>query len=199
MQSKDFVAAARQLLVDDKRSVDAARAKIEDVAQSVLLADLNKAVSLWELKAKAASARLRTIEAFALATTLLLLLLEGLFIFWPTYKTMVSALQQAEDERDKAIEAKAAATLAASARIKFLEHMTHELRTPLTAIIGRAEMIQEDISTAKIQDPDLESVGPDAVKIASEARVLLSFIEKATDAAVTGSGAQALNAKKFAA
>jgi signal transduction histidine kinase len=198
-RSKAFIAAAREGLNGTSASAQMARSEMFRSADATLLADLNMAVSLWEAKAKAASHRLRTIEAAALAITLTLLALEALFIFWPTYQAMQRAVKQAEDERDSAISAKAAAALAASARIRFLEHMTHELRTPLTAIIGRSEIIVEDANSMKPNDSGAQSIEMDASKIGIEARKLLDFIEAATDDAITCSGGYALEKTRLAA
>jgi signal transduction histidine kinase len=143
---------------------------------------------MWEQAANKVAQRSRTIEAAALVATLTLLLMEAIFIFWPIHRAMTQALERAKKERDCAIQALAAADKAASARIAFLEKMTHELRTPLTAIIGRSELIQEDIAELVASNSNYKDLCSDTSKITSEANGLLKLIEEITNQAVEISG-----------
>ncbi|MGI8906819.1 MAG: MASE1 domain-containing protein [Candidatus Sumerlaeaceae bacterium] len=71
--------------------------------------------------------------------------------------------------RDSALEASRAKSL-------FLANMSHELRTPLTAVIGYAEMLQEEI-----QDVTPDRVTSDLGNIKSAATHLLSLINDILD------------------
>jgi Type IV pili methyl-accepting chemotaxis transducer N-term/His Kinase A (phospho-acceptor) domain len=187
-QSLAFIADARSALTQKGRAFEAAKMRIEATAPDELLSDLNKVVVLWEKTANEAAQRSRKIEATALVATLALLFLEAIFIFWPIHKAMEQALAQAHTERDRAISAHGAAELAAQARIAFLEKMTHELRTPLTAIIGRSEIMQEDIGDLVCSNSNYKSLSTDTSKIISEAHGLLKMIGDITNDAIEQSG-----------
>lgn len=83
-------------------------------------------------------------------------------------------------ERVLAQEALAAARDAAEAanraKSTFLANMSHELRTPLSAVIGYAEMLEEELE--ELKEPSLVS---DIRKIESNARHLLTLINDVLD------------------
>lgn len=78
-------------------------------------------------------------------------------------------------ERDLAA-AKAKAEEAALAKSQFIANMSHELRTPLSAVIGYAEMLEEDID---VVDP--AEMRADLAKITTNARHLLDMINAVLD------------------
>jgi PAS domain S-box-containing protein len=72
--------------------------------------------------------------------------------------------------------AKEGAEQAALAKSQFIANMSHELRTPLSAVIGYAEMLEEDLEAV---DPD--EVREDLGKITANARHLLDLINSVLD------------------
>jgi len=72
--------------------------------------------------------------------------------------------------------AKEGAEQAALAKSQFIANMSHELRTPLSAVIGYAEMLEEDLEAV---DPD--EVRKDLGKITANARHLLELINSVLD------------------
>ena len=72
--------------------------------------------------------------------------------------------------------AKAAAEEANRAKSEFLANMSHELRTPLSAVIGYAEMLQEEM-----EDQGQADLLPDVRKIEANARHLLGLINDVLD------------------
>ena len=92
---------------------------------------------------------------------------------WVGTHTDVTERRLAEEELLVAKEAAEAANMAKS---QFLANMSHELRTPLSAVIGYAEMIEEDLS----ERGDAALLG-DVGKIKFNARHLLSLINDVLD------------------
>ncbi len=92
---------------------------------------------------------------------------------WVGTHTDITERRRAEEELSAAKEAAEAANRAKS---QFLANMSHELRTPLSAVIGYAEMIEEDLSE-RGENAMLGDVG----KIKFNARHLLSLINDVLD------------------
>lgn len=80
-----------------------------------------------------------------------------------------------ENERTLAA-AKVRAEEAALAKSQFIANMSHELRTPLSAVIGYAEMLEEDLD-----DVPREELRADLGKITANARHLLELINAVLD------------------
>jgi PAS domain S-box-containing protein len=92
---------------------------------------------------------------------------------WVGTHTDITERRRAEEELNAAKEAAEAANRAKS---QFLANMSHELRTPLSAVIGYAEMIEEDLT----ERGDAALLG-DVGKIKFNARHLLSLINDVLD------------------
>ncbi len=92
---------------------------------------------------------------------------------WVGTHTDITERRLAEEELNAAKEAAEAANRAKS---QFLANMSHELRTPLSAVIGYAEMIEEDLG----ERGDQALLG-DVGKIKFNARHLLSLINDVLD------------------
>ncbi len=92
---------------------------------------------------------------------------------WVGTHTDITERRRAEEELTAAKEAAEGANRAKS---QFLANMSHELRTPLSAVIGYAEMIEEDLG----ERGDQALLG-DVGKIKFNARHLLSLINDVLD------------------
>jgi PAS domain S-box-containing protein len=92
---------------------------------------------------------------------------------WVGMHTDITERRRAEQELSAAKEAAEAANRAKS---QFLANMSHELRTPLSAVIGYAEMIEEELED-RGDKPLLADMG----KIKVNARHLLSLINDVLD------------------
>lgn len=89
--------------------------------------------------------------------------------------TLKTANQVLADARDRAVEASNAKSL-------FLANMSHEFRTPLNAILGYAELLEEELTDA---NTDLKE---DADRIITAGRHLLSLIDDVLDMAKIEAG-----------
>ncbi len=92
---------------------------------------------------------------------------------WVGMHTDITERRRAEQELSAA---KDAAEAANRAKSQFLANMSHELRTPLSAVIGYAEMIEEELED-RGDKPLLADMG----KIKVNARHLLSLINDVLD------------------
>jgi PAS domain S-box-containing protein len=92
---------------------------------------------------------------------------------WVGTHTDITERRQAEAEL---ITAKEAAEDANRAKSQFLANMSHELRTPLSAVIGYAEMLEEEI-----EEMGETTLLEDVRKIHGNARHLLSLINDVLD------------------
>ncbi len=82
---------------------------------------------------------------------------------------LASLLQQQSELRTLA-------ETANTAKSQFLANMSHELRTPLNGVIGYAELLQEDLEAALMNEP-----AKDAGRILAAARTLLHLINEILD------------------
>ena len=85
-------------------------------------------------------------------------------------------LEEVDQQRREAEAAKEAAEAANRAKSAFLANMSHELRTPLSAVIGYAELLEEEAEELE-QTVSLRDLG----KIKSNAKHLLGLINDVLD------------------
>ncbi len=109
---------------------------------------------------------------------------------WVGTHTDITERRQAEEEL---IEARNAAENANRAKSQFLANMSHELRTPLSAVIGYAEMIEEEI-----EDLGAPSLVEDVRKIRGNARHLLALINDVLDLSKIEAERMTVYAEEFA-
>ena len=93
-------------------------------------------VRILQDRAEAAVRQSEMILAALWATKLLVLLLEGLFIFNPVGRRIERSIEQIE-------EAEARANAASASKSNFLRLISHEIRTPLNAVTGIAEILRK--------------------------------------------------------
>ncbi|WP_165943315.1 response regulator [Roseicella aquatilis] len=117
---------------------------------------------------------------------------EGRLVGWFGTNTDITAMRAAEEDLAAARDA---AEDANRAKSQFIANMSHELRTPLSAVIGYAEMLEEDVTDlGEAGEPILE----DLRKIAANARHLLSLINDVLDLSKIEAGKMEVQAEDFA-
>jgi PAS domain S-box-containing protein len=104
--------------------------------------------------------------------------------------TDITELREAEEALAAA---KAAAEDANLAKSQFIANMSHELRTPLSAVIGYAEMLEEEAEDL----PEGEHLLGDLRKINSNARHLLSLINDVLDLSKIEAGKMEVQPEDF--
>jgi len=114
---------------------------------------------------------------------------DGRIIEWVGIHYEIGARKAAE--RDLAA-AKAKAEEAALAKSQFIANMSHELRTPLSAVIGYAEMLEEDID-----EVDPAEMRADLAKITTNARHLLDMINAVLDLSKIEAGRDGLYVERI--
>ncbi|RZI55642.1 MAG: hybrid sensor histidine kinase/response regulator, partial [Zymomonas sp.] len=98
---------------------------------------------------------------------------DGSILRWFGTNTDVTKQRALEEEF---LAAKELAENANRAKSQFIANMSHELRTPLSAVIGYAEMLEEEV-----EDLGHTHLLPDLKKIEGNARHLLSLINDVLD------------------
>ncbi|WP_061933614.1 response regulator [Aureimonas sp. AU22] len=98
---------------------------------------------------------------------------DGNVVRWFGTNTDVTKQRALEEEF---LAAKEVAENANRAKSQFIANMSHELRTPLSAVIGYAEMLEEEV-----EDLGQTHLLPDLKKIEGNARHLLSLINDVLD------------------
>jgi PAS domain S-box-containing protein len=111
-------------------------------------------------------------------------------IGWFGTNTDITELREAEEQLASA---KAAAEDANLAKSQFIANMSHELRTPLSAVIGYAEMLEEEAEELEGGDAFLG----DLRKINSNARHLLSLINDVLDLSKIEAGRMEVQPEDF--
>lgn len=141
---KDYIGFVDVVLdpeTSDAEKQDAVR-EINNFGRFRILGHLNEVVQVLEDNNAKEIDELKLIERIAFITALLLLLGEGVFIFWPTHRYIVRTIDHLAHMEDVKFQ-KQAADDANKAKSEFLANMSHELRTPLNAVIGMVQLIDE--------------------------------------------------------
>jgi len=149
-----------------------------------LLPMLDIVVNQFEAQSHSIINRLQHWQVSIFIATLLVLVIEGLVIFWPLEKELNSNFRLLLKSRERARRSQEKADQANRAKSEFLANMSHELRTPLNAINGFSELMA------------LESLGPMgndkylgySADILKSGRHLLRVIDDILDVAQIESG-----------
>lgn len=105
-----------------------------------LLNLLDKIVKEFENAAKNRVSSVEKLEMLLWITTLVLLLLEIIFIFRPMEQKIIATIRSLDAARDKAQSSEQLALDANKAKSEFLASMSHELRTPLNGLFGMIDL-----------------------------------------------------------
>jgi signal transduction histidine kinase/CheY-like chemotaxis protein len=165
--------ALQTLYFDEDKGLDAAVGRFLEIAGTVydsefgsLVADspasiylinfgsqalgpmLASAVEEYQKLGRAVFFRIENLEQMIWVATLILLMLELLFVFKPMegrIRDIISGLQDKVSElkstREQFAAAREKAELASEAKSQFLATMTHELRTPMNGVLGMSELL----------------------------------------------------------
>ncbi|GAB4517641.1 MAG: hypothetical protein Tsb0013_21890 [Phycisphaerales bacterium] len=152
--------------------------RISDEA-NLFLPIMHDLVGVYQAEADARVATMRLVEIVLALITLVVIALEAMLVFEPATKLVRRLIQKSEQ--------------AASAKSEFLAHMSHEIRTPMTAILGYAEMLE--------QDGLLDDAGDDAREathtIRTNAQHLLQIINDILDISKIEAGGLGLESIPF--
>ncbi|MBQ6919985.1 MAG: hypothetical protein IJQ74_06605, partial [Synergistaceae bacterium] len=117
---------------------------------------------------------------FTYAVAAVMLFITFFYYEAPTYRSMLTAERDLEDERQKAEHSTQLANAANHAKSDFLANTSHEIRTPMNAILGMNEMILKES-----RDPEIRQSALDIRKAGNH---LLSIINNILDISKIESG-----------
>ena len=117
---------------------------------------------------------------FTYAVAAVMLFITFFYYEAPTYRSMLTAERDLEDERQKAEHSTKLANAANHAKSDFLANTSHEIRTPMNAILGMNEMILKES-----RDPEIRQSALDIRKAGNH---LLSIINNILDISKIESG-----------
>lgn len=166
-----YIATARQILLlrDNAAEVPPAlMARLNEQAAGQLLALLNDAVTAFERQSVAAVQRLKVIEQIVYITTLLLLLIEALFIFRPAIRSVYHSMRQTAATQ-------ARFERAAADRKLVLDTVSHELKTPLNQLHHALSGIGSNALDFEQQNA-LVNASEAADDISESVRAILSYV-----------------------
>ncbi len=136
--TRNFIGAIRTILNAEGTDYEAIERSAEEIRrlQEDLLPKLDRAVQLNQADSETKVVLLRRVHTAILFFTLLLLLIEAIWIFRPMVLSVQRLFATAAEARETAIRA-------TSEKSKFLATVTHEIRTPMTGVLGLAETLLE--------------------------------------------------------
>ncbi|MGB1025812.1 MAG: type IV pili methyl-accepting chemotaxis transducer N-terminal domain-containing protein, partial [Rhodospirillaceae bacterium] len=147
---RDFLASARSLSTLEKPAQEQALTAMLVSADRLLPERLDALTRALQTEAERANARLMRFKTIMWMATMVLLIIEVLFIFRPMSRVIRKALSERDEkvaslqDRESALStATEAAELANRQKSRFLGAMNTALRTPLNAIIGYTKLMRQ--------------------------------------------------------
>ncbi|QGJ70289.1 Hypothetical protein PBC10988_19840 [Planctomycetales bacterium 10988] len=134
-------------LLERLRSGNANPKEINTLVEKVLeqeqpfLTGMDEIVFQYDVEATQRVSSLKLLETAVVVISLLVLLLEGFFIFRPAVQKIQSGVQSLQEANELLGEAKEKAEFANQAKSRFLASMSHELRTPMNAVLGLTSVL----------------------------------------------------------
>ena len=130
---------------------------IEEITQ--LLSDLDDVVDLFEHEASTRVDTVASVEVYLWLGTLLLLLIEAIFIFSPLEKAVRDSIKNLTTLKNQAEAAEQEARRASKAKSEFLSSMSHELRTPMNGLFGMIELALDNPEKSNVYLKKAQSAG----------------------------------------
>ncbi|HVY84931.1 MAG TPA: CHASE4 domain-containing protein [Caulobacterales bacterium] len=190
------------VLASSPRTVTALGARSLNIALLLFAAVLTlAAVSLWVLLRRLVIARITRLQRHFDAQSSTLALLpqadpsasDEVERLTAAYNALVLRLRAATERERQAIRESESAAAANRMKSDFLANISHEFRTPLNAVIGYAELVEEDLAEA-----GMATAAGDLHRIRSAARHLLSLINEILDLSKIEAGRLEITPASFA-
>lgn len=145
---KQYINAGESLLVSQQNTM--ALPYFEPRFIDNLLIDLDRVVYAFEKESQDRLNALKRIEYGLWLTTLVVLVLELLFIFEPMRHLVMAKVKDMEAALERAKQAERESQEASKAKSEFLASMSHELRTPMNGMFGMMELVLDNPDKAYV-------------------------------------------------